>query len=198
MYIIVCHYLYCKYTPDLSGTSTDLIWMYLVLAKLVHEHPHCSNDNHLCLQTEIPTGTAIYVDLALECLGNHNQVFSISLTWGDLGNVWWQAMTNFPLPSRSSWESFESANMFSWQFPWCKFLSFMCSNQCQYEHSWTSCSCLYLQSYCSHEQIEGLKNTEDQRALQLCWSHQWLSHAHSFPFSCGCSGVTMKNTCRPL
>lgn len=117
MYIIVCHYLYCKYTTDLSSTSTDLIWMHLVLAKLVQELPRCSNDNHLCLQTQIPTGTATYVDLALECLGNHTQVLSISLTWGAPGNVWWHAMTNFPLPSRSSWESFQSASMFSWQFP---------------------------------------------------------------------------------
>lgn len=100
MYIIVCHYIYCKYTPDLSGTFTDLIWMHLVLAKLVQEHPHCSNDNHLCLQTQIPTGTAIYVDLALECLGDHTQVLSISLTWCALGNVWQHAMTNFPLPSK--------------------------------------------------------------------------------------------------
>lgn len=30
------------------------------------EYPHCSSDNRLCLQPQIPTGTAIYVDLALE------------------------------------------------------------------------------------------------------------------------------------
>lgn len=41
-----------------------------------------------------------------------------------------------------------------------EFLSFMCPKQCQYEHSWLSCSCLYLQSYCSHEQIEGLNCTK--------------------------------------
>lgn len=41
-----------------------------------------------------------------------------------------------------------------------KFLSFMCPKQCQYEHAGLSCSCLYLQSYCSHEQIEDLKYTK--------------------------------------
>lgn len=69
----------------------------------------------------------------------------------------------------------------------------MCPYQCQYEHSWMSCSCWCFQSYCSHKLIEGLKNTEDQRALQLCWSHQSPSCAHSFSFPC--SGINMEHTC---
>jgi len=80
VHIVVCHYLFCKDTPDLSGGSTDLIGMDLMLAKLVQEHPCCGNDNCLCLQTQIPASTAMYVDLALGCLENHTRPLSISLT----------------------------------------------------------------------------------------------------------------------
>lgn len=51
----------------------------------------------------------------------------------------------FPSSFKNPWENFQSANTFSWQFPWCEFLSFMSLNQCKYGHSWMSCSCLYLE-----------------------------------------------------
>lgn len=92
------------------------------------------------------------------CLGNHTQVLSISLTWGALGNVWWHAMTNFPLPGLRG-------KIFS--LPTCFFdssydvsSSLMCPNRCHYKHSWTRCLCLYLQMHYSHEQTEGLKKTK--------------------------------------
>lgn len=167
-----------------------------LLTKLIQEHSGCNNDNPLHLQTQIPSGSAIYVDLTLECLGNHTQLLSISLTWGTLGNVSWHAVTNFPLPSRCLWESFQSARMFSWQFPW--YSSSLSSVPTSANVS-TAGRAAYACTFRVIAAVNRLRVWRIQKTKELSnCSHWCLSHTHSSPFSCGSSGDNMKDTCRPL